>query len=165
MDAFETRLRSAWQWWDAAIEDAQEGRWTRTSLERRAMDDIAAATPAYVDPSADIPWHARLDRLASWAGTIRRAARSGGWPLVAVDGVTPPRPAGMAELLSAVHAVGEQGETWLRRLPVDGPPPVREVVRVEAFLTGPGSVEDLGQFFYDWESDGLPTRESGTTVR
>ncbi|RKT16284.1 hypothetical protein BX285_0616 [Streptomyces sp. 1114.5] len=149
MDAFETRLHSAWEWWDAAIEDAQEGRWTRTPLERRATDEIAAAVPAYLDPSADIPWPARLDRLASWAGTIRRAARAGGWQLRPVDGVTPPRPAGMAELLCAIHAVGEQAEAWLRRLPVDGPPPAREVVKVEAFLSGPGSAEDLRQFFYD----------------
>ncbi|MFE6056530.1 hypothetical protein ACFQ6N_37805 [Kitasatospora sp. NPDC056446] len=149
MDPFEDCLQGAWEWWDAAIEDAQEGRWTRTPAERRAMDEIAAAAPAYLDPSTEIPWHTRLGRLAAWAGTIRLAARAGGWELVPVDGVTPPRPAGMAELLSAIHAVGEQGEAWLRRLPVDGPPPAGALVRAETFLCGPGSADDLRQFFYD----------------
>jgi hypothetical protein len=55
----------------------------------------------------------------------------------------------MAELLSAVYAVGEQGELWLRRPSADGPPPPGAVVRFEGFVTGPGSVEDLRQFFYD----------------
>ncbi|MET8544566.1 GNAT family N-acetyltransferase [Kitasatospora sp. NPDC004799] len=149
--ASEARLDSAWEWWHAAIEDAQEGRWIRTPVERQVMDDLAAATVGlgYLDPSVELPLRNRLFRIATWAGVLRLAARAGGWELVPVTGVTPPRPAGMAELLSAVHAVGEQGETWLRRLSVDGPPPSREINRVEAFLFGPGSVEDLRQFFYD----------------
>ncbi|MER7772980.1 hypothetical protein [Kitasatospora sp. NPDC096140] len=148
-DGFDARLHSAWEWWDAAIEDAQEGRWTRTTLERRVMDDIAVATPAYVDPSTELPWSVRLGRLAAWAEVLRVAARAGGWELVSVTGVTPPRPAGMAELLSAIHAVGEQGEIWLRRLPLDGPPTSRAVRGFEAFLFGPGAADDLRQFFYD----------------
>ncbi|GHF85746.1 hypothetical protein GCM10018790_74040 [Kitasatospora xanthocidica] len=139
----------AWDWWDAAIEDAQEGRWTRTLTERRAMDDLAAAAPGYVPPSTELPWSFRLGRIAAWAELLRPVARAGGWELAAVTGAAPPRPAGMAELLSAIHAVGELGETWLRRLPADGPPPSRTVVRAESFLFGPGTVEDLRQFFYD----------------
>ncbi|MFG2843079.1 hypothetical protein ACGF12_07855 [Kitasatospora sp. NPDC048296] len=151
MDEFATRLDAAWEWWHAAIEDAQEGRWTRTLLERQVMDDIAAATIGfgYPDPSAELSLRARLCRIATWAGVLRLAARAGGWTLSPVVGATPPRPAGMAELLSAVYAVGEQSELWLRRLPADGPPPPGAVARFEGFVTGPGSVEDLRQFFYD----------------
>ncbi|MEU1289286.1 GNAT family N-acetyltransferase [Kitasatospora sp. NPDC005856] len=149
--ASETRLDSAWEWWHAAIEDAQEGRWLRTPVERQVMDDLAAATVGlgYLDPSVELPLRNRLCRIATWAGVLRLAARAGGWELAPVTGVAPPRPAGMAELLSAVHAVGEQGESWLRRLHADGPPPLRALNGVEAFLFGPGSVEDLRQFFYD----------------
>ncbi|MFD8753140.1 hypothetical protein ACFV0O_19495 [Kitasatospora sp. NPDC059577] len=151
MDAFESRLHGAWEWWDAAIGDAQEGRWVRTPVERRVMDDIAAATVGfgYLDPSVELPLRARVRRVATWAGVLRLAARAGDWELSPVAGVLPPRPARMAELLSAVYAVGEQGEVWLRQLPVDGPPPPRAVARAEGFLFGPGSVEDLRQFFYD----------------
>lgn len=147
----QTRLDSAWEWWHAAIEDAQEGLWIRTPVERQVMDDLAAATVGlgYLDPSVELPLFNRLCRLATWAGVLRLAARAGGWELVPVTGVTPPRPAGMAELLSAVHAVGEQGEIWRGRLHADGPPPLRAVIGAEAFLYGPGSVEDLRQFFYD----------------
>ncbi|MFF7992982.1 hypothetical protein ACFZDG_24705 [Kitasatospora xanthocidica] len=151
MDEFATRLDSAWKWWNAAIEDAQEGRWIRTAVDRQVMDDIAAATVGlgYVGPSVELSWRTRLGRIATWAGVLRLAARAGGWQLTPVTGATPPRPAGMAELLSAVYAVGEQGEAWLRELPVDGPPTSGAVAEFEAFLFGPGSVEDLRQFFYD----------------
>ncbi|MFF2547143.1 GNAT family N-acetyltransferase [Kitasatospora sp. NPDC058063] len=151
VDEVTARLDSAWEWWHAAIEDAQEGLWTRTAVERQVMDDLAAATVGlgYLDPSVELPLRNRLCRIATWAGVLRLAARAGGWDLVPVTGVVPPRPAGMAELLSAVHAVGEQGEAWLRRLSADGPPPPRAVIGFEAFLFGPGSVEDLRQFFYD----------------
>ncbi|MFE7594611.1 GNAT family N-acetyltransferase, partial [Kitasatospora sp. NPDC057512] len=106
------RLDSAWEWWSAAIEDAQEGHWIRTPVERRVLDDLAAATVGlgYLDPSVELPLRNRLCRIATWAGAVRLAARAGGWELAPVTGATPPRPAGMAELLSAVHAVGEQGE-------------------------------------------------------
>ncbi|CAM5422938.1 hypothetical protein BOQ63_020770 [Streptomyces viridifaciens] len=149
MDGFEQRMDSAWEWWGAAIEDSQEGRWIRTDDERRIIDDIAAAAVGCPPSPDELPWRARLARIVRWAAVLRLAAGAGGWELAPVAGAAPPRPAGMAALLSAVYAVGEQGEIWLRGLPADGPPPVAEVLKAEAFLFGPGSVEDLRQFFYD----------------
>ncbi|MFD5464411.1 hypothetical protein ACFWIQ_16540 [Kitasatospora sp. NPDC127059] len=149
MDEFTRRLDGAWEWWHAAIEDSQEGRWIRTDAERRTIDDIAAATVGCPPPAGELPWRARLARIVRWAAVLRLAARAGGWELVPVAGAAPARPAGMATLLSAVYAVGEQGEIWLDALRTQGPPPVAEVGRAEAFLFGPGSVEDLRQFFYD----------------
>ncbi|MER7754771.1 hypothetical protein [Kitasatospora sp. NPDC097643] len=153
MDGFASRIDGAWEWWDAAIEDAQEGRWVRTPAERQIIDDLVAATNALhggrLPPFTNDSWHVRLGRIANWAGALRLAARAGGWQLTPVAGTTPPRPAGMAELLSGIYAIGEQGERWLRSLRTDGPPPETDVAGAEAFLTGPGSVEDLRQFFYD----------------
>ncbi|MER7669436.1 hypothetical protein ABTY61_13315 [Kitasatospora sp. NPDC096128] len=148
-DEFTRRMAAAWEWWDAAIEDSQEGRWIRTDAERRMIDDIAAATVGCPTPSTDLPWRARLARIVRWAAVLRLAARAGGWELTPVGDTPPPRPAGMAVLLSALYAVGEQGELWLDALRTDGPPSLAEVVRAEAFLFGPGSAEDLRQFFYD----------------
>ncbi|MFJ4189702.1 hypothetical protein [Kitasatospora sp. NPDC089509] len=149
MDEFSRRLDSAWEWWDAAVEDSQEGRWIRSDAERRMIDDIAAATVGCPPSSTELPWPARLARIVRWAAVLRLAAGAGGWELTPVTGAAPPRPAGMAVLLSGVYAVGEQGELWRDALPTTGPPPVAEVVKAEAFLFGPGSVEDLRQFFYD----------------
>jgi hypothetical protein len=150
---FAARLDTAGEWWCAAIDDAQEGRWVRDAVERQVMADIRAATNALhggrLPPFTEDSWHVRIGRVANWAGVLRLAARAGGWQLHPVAGHRPPRPAGMAELLSGLYAIGEQGETWMRRLRTGGPPPEQEIAAAEAFLTGPGSVEDLELFFYD----------------
>ncbi|MFD7449034.1 hypothetical protein [Kitasatospora sp. NPDC059827] len=149
MDEVASRLRGAWEWWHAAIEDSQEGHWIRTDFEREVVDDIAAVTVGGPVPSGELPWRGRLARMAMWGSAVRLAAKAGGWELTSVVGVDPPRPAGMAELLSALYAVGELGELWLIRLKEDGPPSAVLAARAEAFLFGPGSAEDLRQFFYD----------------
>jgi hypothetical protein len=146
-------LSSAWEWYTAAIEDSQEGRWVRDATERRVMADIAAATNGLhggrMPPFTDDPWHVRLGRIANWAGVLRLAAAAGGWELRPVVGHHPERPAGMAELLSGIYAVGHQGEIWMKQLSAGTVPPERTVARIEGFLNGPGSVEDLALFFYD----------------
>ncbi len=146
-------LGSAWEWYTAAIEDAQEGRWVRDAVERQVMADIAAATnPLHggrMSPFTGDSWHVRLGRIANWAGVLRLAARAGGWNLQPVIGQRPERPAGMAELLSGLYAIGEQGEMWMKQLLTGEVPPERAVAQAESFLTGPGSVEDLALFFYD----------------
>ncbi len=55
----------------------------------------------------------------------------------------------MAELLSGIYAVGEQGEIWMKQLLKGELPPEDEIPKAEDFLTGPGSIEDLELFFYD----------------
>lgn len=153
MDTFANRLDGGWKWWEAAIEEAQEGRWVRDAVERQVIKDLLAATNPLHDgrmaPFTDDSWHVRLGRIANWAGVLRLAARSGGWVLQPVAGHRPPHPAGMAELLSGIYAVGEQGEIWMKRFLKGEPPPEDEVARAEGFLTGPGSAEDLELFFYD----------------
>ncbi|MFD5063505.1 hypothetical protein [Streptomyces sp. NPDC058394] len=153
MDAFAGRLDSGWEWWHAAIEEAQEGRWVRDAVERHVMKDIRAATnPLHggrMAPFTEDSWHVRIGRIANWAGVLRLAARSGGWVLQPVTGRRPPHPAGMAELLSGIYAVGEQGEIWMKQLLKGELPPEDEIAKAEGFLTGPGSVEDLEPFFYD----------------
>ncbi|SBT37240.1 hypothetical protein GA0070611_0136 [Micromonospora auratinigra] len=118
------------------------------------IKDVGAATNALhggrLAPFIDDPWQVRIGRIANWAGVIRLAARAGAWELQPVVGQRPPRPAGMAELLSGIYAVGEQGERWMQQfLKGDGPPAEDAIAKAEAFLTGPGSVEDLEQFFDD----------------
>jgi hypothetical protein len=44
----------------------------------------------------------------------------------------------MAELLSGIYAVGEQGENWMRQLLTGELPPEDEIAKAEVFLTGPG---------------------------
>ncbi|MFH9015368.1 hypothetical protein ACH4C6_28865 [Streptomyces sp. NPDC017943] len=153
MDAFADRLEGGWNWWEAAMEEAQEGRWVRDAVERQVVKDIAAATnPLHggrMAPFTEDSWHVRIGRIANWAGVLRLAARSGGWVLQPVAGRRPPRPAGMTELLSGIYAVGEQGEIWMRYLLQGQLPPEDEIAKAERFLTGPGSVEDLELFFYD----------------
>ncbi|WSA81664.1 hypothetical protein OG930_42820 [Streptomyces sp. NBC_01799] len=153
MDAFADRLDSGWEWWHAAIEEAQEGRWVRDAVERHVMKDIRAATnPLHggrMAPFTEDSWHVRIGRIANWAGVLRLAARSGGWVLQPVTGRRPPHPAGMAELLSGIYAVGEQGEIWMKQLLKGELPPEDEIAKAEGFLTGPGSIEDLELFFYD----------------
>ncbi|MER5728432.1 hypothetical protein ABT084_08830 [Streptomyces sp. NPDC002138] len=117
------------------------------------IKDIGAATnPLHggrVVPFTEDSWHVRIGRIANWAGVLRLAARSGGWVLQPVAGVHPPRPAGMAELLSGIYTIGEQGEIWMRQLVKGEPPPEEQIAKAEAFLTGLGSIEDLELFFYD----------------
>ncbi|MGW2836254.1 hypothetical protein ACWCWD_00455 [Streptomyces sp. NPDC001493] len=154
MDTFTARLEGAWEWWEAAIDAAQEGRWVRDAVERQVVSDIMAATNALHGgrpaPFTGDSWHVRIGRIANWAGVLRLAARAGGWELRPVVGHRPHHPGGMAELLSGVYAIGEQGEMWMTRLLRDGQvPPEKEILRAERFLTGPGSVEDLELFFYD----------------
>ncbi|MFJ8210545.1 hypothetical protein [Streptomyces sp. NPDC096033] len=153
MDTFTDRFEGAWEWWEAAIEEAQEERWIRDNVERQVIKDIRAATNPLcggrMAPFTEDSWHVRIGRIANWAGVLRLAARSGGWALQPVAGLRPPRPAGMAELLSGIYAIGEQGEIWMRQLLKGELPPEHEITKAEGFLTGPGSVEDLELFFYD----------------
>ncbi|MFD9499277.1 hypothetical protein [Streptomyces sp. NPDC060035] len=153
MDMFTARLDSAWAWWSAAIEESQEGHWVRDGLERLVMADIEAATNALHGgrpaPFTEDSWHVRIGRIANWAGVLRLAARAGGWELQPVVGHSPTHPAGMAELLSGIYAVGEQGEIWMKQLLKGELPPADEIAKAEGFLTGPGSIEDLELFFYD----------------
>jgi hypothetical protein len=154
VDVCGDRFDGAWEWLSVAIEEAQEGRWVRDALERQVIEDIRAATNALhggrLAPFTEDLWHVRIGRIANWAGVIRLAARAGGWELQPVVGQRPPRPAGMAELLSGIYAVGEQGEQWMEQLlRGGGPPPEDEIAKAEGFLTGPGSIEDLERFFYD----------------
>jgi hypothetical protein len=46
VDAFADRFDHAWQWCDAAIEEAQEGRWIRDAVERQVLEDVQVATNA-----------------------------------------------------------------------------------------------------------------------
>ncbi|MEY9872886.1 hypothetical protein ABH931_002363 [Streptacidiphilus sp. MAP12-33] len=153
METFAARLDSAWAWWSAAIEESQEGRWVRDPVEREVIADIGAATNALRGgrqaPFTEDPWHVRIGRIARWAGVLRLAARAGGWELRPVVGHRPTCPAGMAELLSGIYAVGEQGEIWMEQLLEGKLPPQDEIAKAEGFFAGPGSIEDLELFFYD----------------
>ncbi|MCM2413888.1 hypothetical protein [Streptomyces sp. RKAG290] len=153
MDTFERRLDGGWEWWSAAVEESQEGRWVRDAVERQVMRDILSATdPLHggrMAPFTEDSARVRVGRIANWAGVLRLAARAGGWVLQPVTGRRPPHPAGMAELLSGVYAVAEQGELWMKQLLVGEQPPMNELAKAESFLTGPGTVEDLELFFYD----------------
>jgi hypothetical protein len=55
----------------------------------------------------------------------------------------------MAELLSGILAIGEQGEIWMTQHREGRLPPGDEIAQAEGFLTGPGSIEELELFFYD----------------
>ncbi|MFD0574403.1 hypothetical protein ACFQ0T_40705 [Kitasatospora gansuensis] len=113
METFADRIDGAWEWWSAAIEESQEGRWVRDAVERQVLADIVAATNALHGgrpaPFTEDPWQVRIGRIANWAGVLRLAARAGGWALQPVVGRSPAQRAGMAELLSGIYAVGEQG--------------------------------------------------------
>ncbi|MCX5384517.1 hypothetical protein [Streptomyces sp. NBC_00083] len=153
MDTFKSRLHAASEWCSAAIDESQEGRWVRDAVERQVMRDIRCATnPLHggrTAPFSDDPGRVRVGRIANWAGVLRLAARAGDWVLRPVAGRRPPRPAGMAELLSGIYAVGEQGEIWMKRCLAGEMPPQAELAKAECFLSGPGSIEDLELFFYD----------------
>ncbi|MEU4690160.1 hypothetical protein [Actinoplanes sp. NPDC023714] len=150
-------MESFWRWWSAAIDEAQEGRWVRNATERRVIADIVAATGALsggrMPPFTGDPMDVRVKRIAEWATVVRAAARAGGWEIHTVAGHPAGPPfigsAGMAELLSALLAIGQQGDLWRKQVAAGGLPPERAVAEVECLLAGPGSVEDLELFFYD----------------
>ncbi|MFF4220574.1 hypothetical protein [Streptomyces nondiastaticus] len=171
-DDFPARLTAATDWLDAAIGAQQEGDWTMDDTERRVLADLVAATnPLHggaLPPHTGDSLYVRIGRVTNWAGALRLAARAGGWELSPVTGRNPAalaRPAGMADLLSGIYALAEQGERWqelllstartLQRgqsleqeIRARHPRLERELASAEAFFTGPGSVEDLPLFFY-----------------
>ncbi|MFC5887397.1 hypothetical protein [Kitasatospora aburaviensis] len=178
---FASLLAAAEDWTSAALEAQQEGSWVLTSVERRILDDLVAATnPLHggsLPPHDDESLYVRLGRIRNWAGAVRLAAQAGGWELRPVAGTAPSsltRPIGMADLLSGIYALAEQGERWQRRMLAtiadrnaaarNRPPGHRETLdralarreprftenlaAAEAFFTGPGSLEDLSLFLY-----------------
>ncbi|MFF9505012.1 hypothetical protein [Streptomyces sp. NPDC014656] len=154
MENFPALADDAWEWWGAAIDESQEGRWVRDDVERAVVADVTAATNALhggrLPPFTEDDWYVRIGRISNWAGVIRLAARAGGWELQPVAGRTPPRPAGMSELLSGIYAMAEQAETWMRQLIEEGrTPPEKDMARAECSFCGPGTMEDLESFFYD----------------
>ncbi|MEU7134982.1 hypothetical protein [Streptomyces sp. NPDC046261] len=177
---FASRLTAAEDWFDAAVGAQQEGEWVVTETERRVLDDlVAAADPLHggaLPPHTGDSLYVRVARIRRWAGALRLAARAGGWELFPVTGLDPralDRPAGMADLLSGIYALAEQGERWQQLLleaarmknaaAPDAPmrdSTLEEVVgdlhprfladlaAAECFFNGPGSLDDLPQFFY-----------------
>ncbi|WP_190022945.1 hypothetical protein [Streptomyces hiroshimensis] len=169
---FASRLAAAEDWLDFAIEAWQEGHWTPQDTERRVLADLVAATnPLHggsLPPHTGDSLYVRIGRITNWAGALRLAARAGGWELFPVTGRDPAaltRPAGMADLLSAVYALAEQGEKWQKSLlaaagTVDRdrgrsltqavedrhPGLERELAAAECFFNGPGSLDDLPLF-------------------
>ncbi|MFJ3791382.1 hypothetical protein [Kitasatospora sp. NPDC090091] len=176
---FASLLAAAEDWTSAALEAQQEGSWVLTTVERRTLDDLVAATnPLHggrLPPHDDESLHVRLGRIRNWAGVVRLAARAGGWELRPVVGTDPSsltRPIGMADLLSGIYALAEQGERWQQQMLAaiadrnaaarSRPPGHREsldqalarreprfaknLAAAEAFFTGPGSMEDLSLF-------------------
>ncbi|MFI0712414.1 hypothetical protein ACH4SK_17565 [Streptomyces inhibens] len=119
--------------------------------------------------------YVRVGRISKWAGVLRLAARAGGWELFPVAGEDPSvltRPVGMADMLSGFYALAEQGERWQKLIlataemlnaDTDGslrqgrtleqvirdrnPRFENDLAAAEAFFTGPGSLDDLPQFF------------------
>jgi hypothetical protein len=153
MEVFAERLDSAREWLAAAIGDAQAGRWSRDAVARRVVADLVAATAQpggwRMPPFDHHPLAVRIENIARWDGLLRAAAQAGGWGLQPVTGRRPARPAGMSELLSAIHAIGAQGTIWSERLRAGDVPAERDLARAESFFTGPGTIEDLESHFYD----------------
>ncbi|MFE3905392.1 hypothetical protein ACFXPY_35165 [Streptomyces sp. NPDC059153] len=178
---FASRLAAAEDWTGAALEAQQEGLWALTGTERRILADVVAATNplhgGHLPPHDDESVYMRLGRIRNWAGVLRLAARAGGWELHPVVGTDPSsltRPIGMADLLSGIYALAEQGERWQQlmlaiiadlnatarnqpsqqRQDLDQalaerePCFVKDLATAECFFTGPGSLEDLPLFFY-----------------
>ncbi|MFG3049413.1 hypothetical protein ACGFZP_00480 [Kitasatospora sp. NPDC048239] len=176
---FASRLAAAEDWTGAALEAQQEGRWVLTGTERRILADIVAATnPLHggrLPPHDDESLYVRLGRIGNWAGVLRLAARAGSFELRPVAGTDPSsqtRPVGMADLLSGIYALAEQGERWQRLMLAtvaelnaaarSRPPQERQdldqalaereprfakdLAAAERFFTGPGSLEDLPLF-------------------
>ncbi|WP_190111048.1 hypothetical protein [Streptomyces cinnamoneus] len=177
---FASRLATAEDWFSAAIGAQQDGEWVLTETERRVLDDLVAATnPLHggaLPPHTGESLYVRVGRIRNWAGALRLAARAGGWELSPVTGTDPralARPAGMADLLSGIYALAEQGDRWqelllgtARMMNAAAPgDPLRDstpeqaindlhprfradLAAAEGFFTGPGSLDDLPQFFY-----------------
>lgn len=108
---------------------------------------------------------------------LRLAAQAGGWeltPAVDTDASSLTRPIGMADLLSGIYALAEQGERWQelmlatvadlnaaarnqspeqrqdlnQALAEREPRFAKDLAAAERFFTGPSSLEDLSLFFY-----------------
>ncbi|MEV4922540.1 hypothetical protein [Streptomyces roseoverticillatus] len=168
---FPARLTAAEDWLDLAIGAHQEGDWILDDTERRILADLVAATnPLHggnLPPHTGESLYVRIGRIANWAGALRLAARAGGWELSPVTGRDPSalaRPASMADLLSGIYALAEQGEQWQELLLAAArtvsrdrsleqeigarhPRLEKELAAAEAFFTGPGSLEDLALYF------------------
>ncbi|MCG6499819.1 hypothetical protein [Kitasatospora sp. A2-31] len=178
---FASLLTAAEDWTSAALEAQQEGAWVLTSLERRILDDLVAATNplhgGHLPPHDNESLYVRLGRIRNWAGVVRLAAQAGGWelrPLAGTDPSSLTRPLGMADLLSGIYALAEQGERWQQRMLATiadrntaarsrpagqqetldqalarrEPQFARNLAAAEAFFTGPGSMEDLSLFVH-----------------
>ncbi|MFD0345025.1 hypothetical protein ACFQ0M_00920 [Kitasatospora aburaviensis] len=78
---FASLLAAAEDWTSAALEAQQEGSWVLTSVERRILDDLVAATnPLHggsLPPHDDESLYVRLGRIRNWAGAVRLAAQAG----------------------------------------------------------------------------------------
>lgn len=155
------------------------GLWVLTGTERQILADVTAATnPLHggdLPPHDDESVYVRLGRISNWAGVLRLAARAGGWELHPVVGMNPSsltRPIGMADLLSGIYALAEQGERWqqLMLATIAGrnaaareqspqqrqdlgqalaervPRFAKDLATAEGFFTGPGSLDDLSHF-------------------
>ncbi|MFJ7279051.1 hypothetical protein [Kitasatospora sp. NPDC098663] len=178
---FASRLAAAEDWTSAALEAQQEGSWVLTATERQILADVMTATNplhgGHLPPYDDESPYVRLGRIANWAGVLRLAARAGGWelrPVVDREPSSLTRPMGMADLLSGIYALAEQGERWQQLMletiadrnaaSRDQPSGQRQdlnqalaereprfannLAAAECFFTGPGSLEDLSLFFY-----------------
>ncbi|WP_328959792.1 hypothetical protein [Streptomyces virginiae] len=55
MDTFADRFDAGWTWWEAAIEEAQEGRWIRT--QRNGKPSRTSAPPQTL--AGILTWAAR----------------------------------------------------------------------------------------------------------
>ncbi|MER6221117.1 hypothetical protein ABT189_11105 [Streptomyces sp900105755] len=176
---FASRLAAAEDWTSAALEAHQVGLWVLTGTERQILADVTAATnPLHggdLPPHDDESVYVRLGRISNWAGVLRLAARAGGWELHPVVGMNPSsltRPIGMADLLSGIYALAEQGERWqqLMLATIAGrnaaareqspqqrqdlgqalaervPRFAKDLATAEGFFTGPGSLDDLSHF-------------------
>ncbi|MDH6108538.1 hypothetical protein P3T36_007718 [Kitasatospora sp. MAP12-15] len=161
------RSAAANAWFGTVLEAAQEGDWRLDDIERRIVNDVLNATypltsgmPPYTEESLRI----RVLRIASWAAILRLAAAAGGWTLFPVtnqdpDGLT--RQVGMADLLSAIYTLAEQGEQWQQMIMTavrgnliprgqsveqwaseHSPGLKRDLANAEHFFSGPGSLED-----------------------
>ncbi|MFE7244879.1 hypothetical protein ACFU9C_43650, partial [Streptomyces sp. NPDC057580] len=104
--------------------------------------------------------------------TVKPFWSATGWELHAVVGTNPSslsRPIAMADLLSGIYALAEQGERWQelmlatlaernqspqqrqdlnQALAEREPGFAKDLAAAEGFFTGPGSLEDLSLFFY-----------------